>query len=931
MSAYQDLLATGNGRLSFALVIEGWPHIFVTDPSITLEDVADGRTVTPALSYSGLRISDRIILTEARIEADGMTFRLVPPTGTLGPAGGTDPVTASVSRYPSPIGSLASPGLEEDDTAITFSPKPANLFVDGGVYYLGTETVRYTEGEETNTLERAIWDSQPQSHHATVVDRSRTVFIYDKPPTMEGRRAYLYLYVNGEGVSDYGQPIWRGIVNRPPRLASDGASWMIEALPITHLLRQKVAGGIGSARPLGLYHHSRACFAFQLTYVSDTSTWTTEKGAIFKYTGIDTQETLKSEIDALLESALQAIGADTYFSARLICNAGVWSFMVRRNDTAGSVNLGIAGGSHICGFNYTQSLPNANLFVASATLDHPYYQQLTQDPSWSRVSGGNGYSYSGEPASPLGDAAALFREDRGDGMSPTFFTDDTADAAFPMFRVHLDQELVNIDDAAVQIDPYIGFGNQWIVAATGTAPLTVGGVSANAFYVDLARNDAAQLQPPHYKFGDPGIYQSGPALGYWGTLTKEVTISVVRQPVAGDVGDYVTALKANAVDANDGNTPFITGEDLAEWDIGDVFFYDREYAFNKAIALEDILCEELKLATYFMRLEADGRIGIVEMFGVTDAIPVDSSHDITPSEIIAPTGEYGSFPGVEPQRDGIVTQVSIQQFYQPATDDWGDQPSIIVNDDVLATHKGRGKQTVEIKTYSRPLTDDLAELSNPTTGYRFLHVLGRDYVVVTVEVPFKQLEVLCGDPVRLTYRLVPDGSGNRGVVQRVCMCIGREWNLNPSPDDPMHGRLTLMMGADPVYGYAPAALITGIATPGGILTLTCDPAEDFNIQISTNGDGKCLLHFHEGDFIRIVEWDTDTPTIVTGQVLSEPDADAGTIEIALDEGWSTGSSTWMLEAQEDDGSTATAAQRKYQYEADADGIKPDGRFAGKFS
>jgi hypothetical protein len=71
---WADTLATGSGRLRFRLMIEGWPEEFVTDDTITHATNRDGRTVLSGLSYDGMKIGDRCLPWEGKLQADGNSF-----------------------------------------------------------------------------------------------------------------------------------------------------------------------------------------------------------------------------------------------------------------------------------------------------------------------------------------------------------------------------------------------------------------------------------------------------------------------------------------------------------------------------------------------------------------------------------------------------------------------------------------------------------------------------------------------------------------------------------------------------------------------------------------------------------------------------------------------------------------------------------------
>lgn len=944
-----NLLTTGRGRISYRLAIEGWPEMFATGPEVTTGGNAEGQALLPCLSYEGLRLRDAIRPMDGKIEADGMSFKLVPYGGTWGATDGADPLTASFSRFPGPIGTLAS-GLEADTTTISLT---------GGVelqdftyYYLGTETILHTED---GVIERAARLSIAQSHHTTIIDRSRAVFIYDYPPTMEGRRVYLNRYVDGYQLDGDGYQIWTGVVSRPPRRGSDGVSWIIDALPITHLLRQKLAAGIGEVRPIGIYHHAKAAFAFRLSINTGTGFKPTTVGDIRKYTGFDTKDTLIDGINALLEEERVAIGADTYFDSITLTQQGsFWVLLFHRNDTAGDISIGFEGGSYLCG--YAMRGANARPFTAFGStsnspwlwtvpqngvfpdLDTTYSLLLTWEPEFT-TDGKFARSWQGEPASPLGYAGATFTV--SGGFTGAVFEDLAQLTSFPPFRIYLDTELVDVEAVAINC-PY-GSDRAWPIAATGTASLTTSGVTTDVFFIELqprVEQHGPSLRAQLFGGGANGLPPEldGPTFSFFGVLGRDTVIKVARTPTTGSVTDFVENLIVASEDANDGDCPFVTSRDLnlGQWVLSETTvsgtLLNRIYDFAKPIPLEDVLAEELKLAAHMPRITEDGRIGIVPMRLVTDTAPVDAAHTIDATKFIAPAGNYGSWPGVEPQGDGIVTNLTVQQDYDPGLDDWVDKPFMLQDDDAIATHKGRGKVDVEIKPYSRPVAPSSQDAwENILTWSAFLGYLSRDYIVITIEVPFTCWPVLCGDTVRLTNRVIPDGTGMSGVIARNCIVVGREWNLDPAL--PEMGKLTLWMSSQVVLGYAPSALVTGYTnTTGNTWALTCSVSEGFNEQLSTDGDGQCLLHFQDGQYVRLVEFNDTAPTIVTGTISGTPNAAAGTCTFIGDTAWTPAEgSYWLLEYQVDTGSTATSDQRKYQYNAGDDQIKPDGRFAGMFT
>jgi hypothetical protein len=246
--------------------------------------------------------------------------------------------------------------------------------------------------------------------------------------------------------------------------------------------------------------------------------------------------------------------------------------------------------------------------------------------------------------------------------------------------------------------------------------------------------------------------------------------------------------------------------------------------------------------------------------------------------------------------------------------------------------KSRGKAVAEVKPYSRHGVVSLASSPSSDTSIkemalRYLALFARDYNVVTLCVPFTKFDILCGDIVSVTSSHVPDGTGKRGITNVRGVVIERRWPLDPQGDG--YGRLTIMLVQEGVSGYAPSGFITGQTnTSGTTWALTLSTTDDVNALYSTNADGLVLEHFAAGDYIRVVQVDSFTPTIVTGTISGSPDVASGTCTVVLDGAWTPGASTWFLEFQE---GTSTAAQKKYAYVADSTYALTDGSFARMFT
>lgn len=906
---FASIKATGRGQLRYRLMIEGAPDEWVTNASITHATNADGRNVRTGLSCEGIVIRDRCIMQEAKIEADSISFKIAATDGHERPL-------QAFTNYPRPIAALHDP---LDASGVSMTLQGAALLTPLSIYYLGTETIECTAASAgINTIIRQKWDSLPQKHNTSNFDRSRLVYVYDSPPTYEGRRAYLYAYGRGDSGAGDGTCIWRGIVSQPPRMDSNGVGFVVECGPITRLLRQTVAGQIQEAHPIGIYHHANCTLVFRISY--DNTDYD-----LYHYVSIDGDESvLMANVNTAIANYIATNSLSGFNYLRLTRTDNGWALVVNMNGSHGII---VQFGSPLLGTVVVGPLFQSWTEVDTGGHTHSkdgVFSTLTSGVEYGAAlipgnqnAGDNSFiypdifTYDSFPASPLGNMSLL--------MKPQFkgqdsiFVDQTAAATNPANRIYVDTDLSGAQ--AIHIDG--------TASPTGMYKVTGAGVANGANYVDV-----------ELYFG-PGGLQTGQTVeeseraalassGFDGVLTSATTINAIRSYVSrGSVLDFATAIKAQSVDANDGDTPFVTDHDLAPWSIADtvtsLYQLSRDYQFAKQHPLDEIFSEELKFVLHYPRLEADGRIGIAALPNFTDAYVVDAAHTIDGSGIVTPADGQGSWPSWEPQSDGLASTVTLRDFYDPISDEWLKKPMTFRDPDSIATHKNRGKQILEIKPYSTPDANvpfavgigfGLSLFEHIATQY--LSFFSRDYATVALDVPLKHVDCLCGDVVRLTHGLIPSGDGTRGILSRAGVVIERRWNMDPAASG-APGRLTIWTPALPTKGYAPSAVISAqVNTSGTTWTLTCDPTNPLNVRFSTGNDGQILKHFGNGDFVAITQIDSGAPTVVLGTISGTPDPATGTCVVVLAGAWVPAGSAWIVEFQSDnDGTHSTAHQKQY--------------------
>lgn len=917
MSFWYDITTLGSGTVDYRLMVEGWPHEWVTNPRITHATYKNERTVYPGLSYTGLKISEQSILRDAWPQCGGMTF-------TIHPTDSNEDTLDSFTRDSRPSGYLFE-NIDVGDT--TWVTKPATF--PAGVYHLATEAVLC---DGANNITRAYWDTTAQIH--TPVDiESNAVPLYVRPPTMEGRRCFLYAYSTSDDPAANGTCIWRGIVARPPRMSS-GLNWTILAEPITTVFDQTVGAGDSTSWHIrGIYHHSRV----------PMTVWFRCNDQIYPELS-----PFVGRITGFYETAADWAANVT----------GVLNAMIATED---------ASALTVLGFEMNAGQP---AFVGSITGEE-FFSVVVKDALDGDTTAGSPAMDENGPAQNSGDIAGRFSITCGD-TSGDFKVFDCFYPPFWEYPLPAARALLGDPQLAQfgPVDPVLGAATQ-VAALFGVEehpPVQYQDPEDTTWpnnrlylqHVDgleiddtlMVRNPDDEDEPPVMTItdvvaingGDPGKFIDIDT-SHMGALYFSDESSMVRVVRYGEGNDnwatFMESIVARAPEANLGLTPYITSSDVnsAAWSaLWDVYpFHDywryRTYRFVKPISVKDVLQPEFRVTGWMGRLELDGRFGVCQMPFVSSSRTAD--HTLTDDEILLPAeGMYGAFPTWEAQRDGLINIVFLQLGYSPLTDETNPLFDYTLRmTQSISEHKSGEKAKQDIVPKSTPSgsyslkkrlerTPSAQELSNMIMPY--LQTLSQDYAIVTVAVPFSKFNVLCGDIIEVTSAYIPNGLGSRGVIGKKAICVGREWDLDPKNN--RMGMLTLWFPRDSgkTAGYSPTGRITGQSnTSGNTWTLTMSSANSFNIAWSESSDGNVAKHFGVSDAVALYEVDTTSPAIVYGTVDSV-NAGAGEVVVTFTDTWTPGGSTWNLRSERQFEVTVyTEHQMQYAYVADEDGFLPD--------
>ena len=902
--SWDDLITTGSGFVDYRLMVEGWPHQWVTHPRIAPSDAA-GRTVYPGLAFEGLRISERMVLREAWPEVDGITAKIVPTDSN-------EDTLYGFTRYARPVADLYL-SIEAVNTAWATQPE----LLPAGMYHVATEAILH---DGTNGITRAQWDTIQQQHLIDDGIIPQPVKVYTWPPSMQGRHAYLYAYGSGDDPESAGTLIWRGVVSQPPRMDSDGVSWLIEIGPITTQFDQVLGASDKYEYKLRGIYHSDRCPA--VLYINTGGSFENiPVGPLYVMGFFETQAELDTAINAAFDAGIADAGIGSQVAYVLHNGSTGTPYATVAANYAADFVLTVVIHDDLDGHMDARSpgYPSANghridvgglTKIQRGNAAGEFWVLANQVPPWTY---------------PLPQARGLVGEAMARGPNPLFqdvlLSSAITDPTYPHDRVYLS----TVDGLEVGDTLVIKSGDN----AARTMTITAIDTTDRFITVEFA--------------GDDGIYVSSDS-----TITQ---MRIYGQDTHWH--GFIQEVVAQSPEANQGDTPWLTAADLDNslWGVIsgyfpiDDYWRHRDYRFIKQVRVRDVFAPELMVTGFMARLSSDGRVDVVQLPFVS-AVRTPN-HTLTDNEILpSAEGMAGMFPTWEAQSDGLVNIAKIRLGYNPLSDEFNEYGDYVVRVvSSIAEHKSGDKATQEIEVRSTPAgrTTAWGKLQNIIRGpirlgistvqvvdaiTPYLRCLSTDYAAITVAVPFTKFGVLVGDIVAVTSDYIPDGNGARGVVSAKSICVGRTWELDPAAGG--MGTLTLWIPLNPPTGYAPTGRITDQTDEGSnVWALELDSADDFNLAWAEGTDGKTISHFSIGDYIQIVQVDSTSPTIVTGLV-TDVDPDTDEIVVELDDSWDPGSDTWNLRfAFVDD--IIVARQQTYCWVADDGALLVDDTPAREFA
>lgn len=860
--SWSSVLATGSGGTEFRLVIEGLDTEFVTSTALE-RTVFDGRVRRVGLKRDSIELQSGSGIITGKLEASGFAARIVDVDGAATAVFSTDATRTTFAT------------LDLTTSGSTLTVVSTAGWPTTGTLHAGTECMAYngTTATTFTNLTRGRWNTIPQAHFsALTTEQSRRTEITNRPVTIEGRRAYVFAYGDGDDLQGNGTQVFIGIVARDATL-SNSVEWTLAIDGMTRILDAELAGpGDGSVSPRGIYYPWNA--PLRVSYRQRTTNafgdaLDATRNTLVLFTGFyETQDAFC----AALQSAIAAVtvGWETQVSIVSQGDAG-WYPAVRVGATARWPTIVFS--SYIdptfstedaYGFTDNGYIVDPTLTVAANTTYRIVPRSYTQTDS--NVSERYVLARGSVPRGMIGF-------DFNDGINVP-----TNSATFPENRIYL-QTIDNIATATAIV---------WNDGNVGADLLTFD-ASATSRYVRIQ-----STTPTAFPFAGAG----------------SVAFSFSRQIYAAfpdrGLANVIAWLIANsAAVCNLGGTPLLTSSDFDAGYVSQItgahrgkpLATQRNFWAPKKAKFLEWLAEECKLIGVFPALNANGQIKFV---------PVKLRADTEASGgIIDASSQLSSvgFPGWERSAMGTLNSVVFKTGYN--INDDKHEGTIYNFRDVTAFSRSKMPRVLEIAPKSSeafgPEYDLLPDLTDLTSSV--LGIFGRPYRVASISVPWSLFSLTPGDLVTITSAQIPNTDGTRGVTQQQGLVLSKRFRANDA-----HGTIEVLIHGQNIAGYVPFSRITAATGTNPTLTLT--------LGLSTIPGSVDVTPWQIGWEVRAIRYDNaSTANDRSGVITAKAGA---TVTVTFDSSWTFSGVNHLVFAPSTDVSpnvAATAAQTRWAYVA----------------
>lgn len=851
---WAQVLATGSGKTGFRLVVEGLSREFVTDSTME-RTTADGRLRSVGLKRESIVLGSGSGIIDGKLKSDGLAARIADVNCAATEQFATAPTLTT----------FATADISTTSTALNVVSTSG--WPTTGRIHIGTECCTYSGVTATSFtgLVRGVRDTIAQAHYsALTTTASRRTEVTNRHVTVEGRRAYLYAYGDGDDPQGNGALVFRGVVSRDASLEGP-AEWSLTIDGMSRVLEQDFVGPSNGAVPArGIYYSWASPLQVvlqQTTGASINDTNDPARSASFSFTGFfETQDEFCTALRAACAAAMPgwetsidivSQGEDGWYP---VINVGATARFLKCSFTS-IIDRHFNSANFISNFVVFSSSVFTPVTIGAVTANTSYILQGTDSPVTSGSFG----------------TAVINRLNAAPGSVPrgtitsaaTLFPSISDSATWPENRIYIQpdagmlgatQTLVQSDDgnipaARLTLDPGLASASQNYVVFTSPIaamlPFSGGAMTLSA------QTETMQTAPADEAFGS-GL------------------VSLIS---------WLLALSPSR--CNLGGIPLLTSADFdPAWKSqiqaaqrGRVIATQRRYYAPRKGKFLDYLAEECKLIGVFPALNANGQIKFVpvQLRAATEA----PAFTLDASTVL--TGEQ--WPGYERSAMGTLNEVVIKTKYDP-NEDKHVGTSFNVRD-VTAYSRSKMPRTLEIAPRSQEAYPDAFD---PFEEYidlagAVLGIFGRPYVTVDVAVPWSRYSVTPGDLVTITNAQLPNTIGTRGVSNVQGVVLSKRFAANDA-----HGLVTLLVHGQNIAGYTPTGRVASQVNVSGNtwdITLSASPPAGFATASS----------FADFDSVRVWSDDTATTTSVAGTVVS---VTGNVVRVAFVAAWTPSTTTWNL-------------------------------------
>lgn len=877
--------ATGRGRLKARIEVEGWPEVFVSHASMA-QVMGDARERVHTLLMTGMKLAARLQLHEGKIDAQA--FRV-----ELRDFDRSRKATKAMRTRANARTFLAADLTTTDVVATVFSTAS---FPNSGVFHVGTEAIAYTNKTATTFtgLTRGTWNTAAQAHFvqgssaAFEADAGGLAYpaVTNRPETIEGRRAFLFLYGEGDSVTGDGSQRWQGVCTSSPRCSAGSYSFSID--PPTAILKQEIGGDV--AQPVGIrgiYYPWNAPFVLSLSLCAGaTSQVLGQAPTIVLVTGF--YETDLDFCAALTTAIATATGAWGWPAGSRISAASTPSGFEIVYETPGAGTPRYVDVNPYASSDSTAGVVQMWMHDPSHAFDNQLTTRWVDSAGAEQVIVVNSRRYSigfetTTPRAYFGGDSLLARRDQRAGV----LTKPADVTTFPANRLYLGGLV--IPSTAMFLSLRESNPDDGVGAFGGF--FQANAVSSTNRYVECLAFERT--------------FQS---------LTGNTQIRIGRKLAEGNVGDLITYLNAFSPDfANGGGMPLLRNEiQISPSDLDAALVAravsDRVFAAVGAKAtLEDIVGAELVAAALHWRMSGTGVLSVRRL-------RLASSAEVA-NIAIAEDDIVGGMPSIEEAAIwGYLSELHYRSGYNPVQDDWFG-PELHARN-VQSSAPNRAARTLVVGQRSVPRSMlgarspemDITQDEVMQIARVWLGMFGSPYDILTLRVSLKHFSAHLGDTVSVTSRFVPNDSGTLGLTAKLSILIGFAWEIESG-----FGTLELLMHSRNIGGYAPGFLVASqVNTGGNKWTLT------LNVEAALSDYGLTQW-FAIGDRVAVYEYDSVTPAIVKGTVDA---VTASTISATFDGVWNpaSGSGQWTFEPAVSTETTNAQPLARFCFGAESTGV-----------